>query len=41
VAVVVGHLVLDRMVVAKEEAYLATRFGAAYEAYRARVRRWV
>ena len=41
VAVVAGHLVLDRMVVAKEEAYLARRFGATYEAYRARVRRWV
>jgi protein-S-isoprenylcysteine O-methyltransferase Ste14 len=41
VAVVAAHLVLDRLVVAKEEAYLATRFGAAYETYRARVRRWV
>ena len=41
VAVVASHLVLDRLVVAKEEAYLATRFGAAYEAYRGRVRRWV
>lgn len=41
VAVVLAHLVLDRFVVAREEAYLATRFGAAYEAYRARVRRWV
>jgi protein-S-isoprenylcysteine O-methyltransferase Ste14 len=41
VAVVASHLVLDRLVVAKEEAYLAARFGAAYEAYRARVRRWV
>jgi protein-S-isoprenylcysteine O-methyltransferase Ste14 len=41
VALAAAHLVLDRLVVAKEEAYLATRFGAAYEAYRARVRRWV
>ncbi len=41
VAVVLAHLVLDRFVVAKEEAYLTTRFGAAYEAYRSRVRRWV
>jgi len=40
-AVVVSHLMLDRFVVAREEAYLATRFGAAYEAYRRRVRRWV
>ncbi|MEY4795097.1 MAG: hypothetical protein RL724_2033, partial [Pseudomonadota bacterium] len=34
-------LALDRLVVAKEEAYLTTRFGDAYEAYRKRVRRWV
>nr|WP_246522172.1 isoprenylcysteine carboxylmethyltransferase family protein [Neoroseomonas terrae] len=41
VALVGGHLLLDRMVVAREEAYLAARFGAAYEAYRGRVRRWL
>lgn len=41
VALAAAHLVLDRLVVAKEEAYLTTRFGAAYEAYRGRVRRWV
>jgi protein-S-isoprenylcysteine O-methyltransferase Ste14 len=41
IALAAAHLVLDRLVVAKEEAYLATRFGAAYEAYRGRVRRWV
>ncbi len=41
VALAAAHLVLDRLVVAKEEAYLATRFGAAYEAYRGRVRRWL
>jgi protein-S-isoprenylcysteine O-methyltransferase Ste14 len=40
-AVAATHLLLDRLVVAREEAYLATRFGAAYEAYRGRVRRWV
>ena len=28
-------------VVAREEAYLARRLGAPYEAYRGRVRRWV
>jgi protein-S-isoprenylcysteine O-methyltransferase Ste14 len=39
--VAVLHGVLDRLVIAKEEAYLATRFGAAYEAYKARVRRWI
>jgi protein-S-isoprenylcysteine O-methyltransferase Ste14 len=41
VAVAVLHALLDRLVIAREEAYLATRFGAAYEAYRARVRRWM
>jgi len=30
-----------KIVVVKEEAYLAARFGAEYEAYRARVRRWL
>jgi protein-S-isoprenylcysteine O-methyltransferase Ste14 len=40
-ALMVCHLALDRLVVTKEEAYLSTRFGAAYEAYRTRVRRWV
>jgi protein-S-isoprenylcysteine O-methyltransferase Ste14 len=41
VGVAVLHGVLDRMVIAREEAYLATRFGAAYEAYQGRVRRWM
>jgi protein-S-isoprenylcysteine O-methyltransferase Ste14 len=40
-ALIICHLALDRLVVTKEEAYLSTRFGAAYEAYRTRVRRWV
>lgn len=39
--VAVLHGVLDRLVIAKEEAYLATRFGAAYAAYKGRVRRWM
>ena len=39
--VAVLHGVLDRLVIAKEEAYLATRFGAAYEGYKGRVRRWM
>jgi protein-S-isoprenylcysteine O-methyltransferase Ste14 len=41
VGVAVLHALLDRLVIAKEEAYLASRFGAAYEAYRGRVRRWM
>lgn len=41
IAVAVLHLLLSRLVIAKEEAYLATRFGAAYDAYQARVRRWL
>lgn len=41
VGVAVLHALLDRLVIAKEEAYLAARFGAAYEAYRGRVRRWM
>jgi protein-S-isoprenylcysteine O-methyltransferase Ste14 len=41
IALLVSHLVLDRLVVAREEAYLATRFGEAFAAYRGRVRRWL
>jgi protein-S-isoprenylcysteine O-methyltransferase Ste14 len=41
IGVVVLHGLLDRLVIAKEEAYLAGRFGAAYEAYKARIRRWM
>ncbi len=33
--------VVDRFVIAREERYLSARFGAEYEAYRARVRRWL
>lgn len=32
---------LDRLAIAREEAYLARRFGAAYRQYRAKVRRWI
>lgn len=32
---------VDRFVIAREERYLSARFGADYEAYRARVRRWL
>ena len=41
VGVVVAFAVLDRLVVAREEAYLRTRFGAAYSEYAGRVRRWL
>jgi protein-S-isoprenylcysteine O-methyltransferase Ste14 len=41
IGVALLHALLDRMVIAREEAYLAARFGAAYEAYRARVRKWM
>ena len=34
-------LAIDRLVIAREEAYLRRRFGAEYEAYTARVRRWL
>lgn len=41
VAAAVAWALLDRTVVAREEAYLAARFGAAYASYRTRVRRWL
>ncbi|GLQ55079.1 methyltransferase family protein [Devosia nitrariae] len=34
-------LVLDRMIVAREEAYLSRKFGAEYQALLARTRRWL
>ena len=34
-------LVMDRMVIAREEAYLVRRFGDEYRRYRERVRRWL
>lgn len=42
-AILVGIVVviLDRVVVAREEAYLQRRFGTDYEAYRRQVRRWL
>ena len=33
--------VVDQFVIAREERYLAARFGADYDAYRNRVRRWL
>jgi protein-S-isoprenylcysteine O-methyltransferase Ste14 len=41
IGVALLHALLDRLVIAREEAYLAARFGAAYDAYRARVRKWM
>jgi protein-S-isoprenylcysteine O-methyltransferase Ste14 len=32
---------VDRFVIAREEAYLRRRFGAEYDVYTARVRRWL
>jgi protein-S-isoprenylcysteine O-methyltransferase Ste14 len=34
-------LMIDRMVIAREERYLEERFGEDYRAYRRRVRRWL
>ena len=34
-------LVLDRVVIPREESHLAARFGEEYHAYRSRVRRWL
>lgn len=34
-------VVIDRFVVAREEAYLRRRFGPAYLSYQERVRRWI
>ena len=32
---------VDRLVIAREEAYLSRRFGSEFDAYAARVRRWL
>ncbi|WP_427789593.1 methyltransferase family protein [Brevundimonas diminuta] len=34
-------IVIDRFVIAREERYLADRFGSQYAAYKERVRRWL
>ena len=34
-------VVVDRFVIQREERYLAAKFGADYDAYRGRVRRWL
>ena len=37
----VGVILLDRWMIAPEERYLGQVFGKDYEAYRAKVRRWI
>ena len=34
-------MVIDRFVVVREERYLTTKFGAEYQAYQGKVRRWL
>jgi protein-S-isoprenylcysteine O-methyltransferase Ste14 len=34
-------MALTKLAIEREEAYLRRRFGAAYEAYAARTRRWI
>lgn len=34
-------VVVDRLVIRREERYLANKFGAAYDSYRQKVRRWL
>ena len=34
-------LLLDRIIIAGEERYLADKYGATYDAYRQKVRRWL
>ncbi|MGQ0589776.1 MAG: methyltransferase family protein [Sphingosinicella sp.] len=41
VLLAVTLVVIDRYVIAREEAYLTRQFGADYEAYRSKVRRWL
>ena len=40
-ATVIAVLVIDRMVIAREEAFLTAKFGDDYLSYKARVRRWI
>lgn len=39
--VLMATLIIDRFVIAREEAYLLRRFGDDYRAYQSRVRRWI
>lgn len=38
---ILAMIIVDRLVIAREEAYLARRFGEDYLAYRRAVRRWL
>jgi protein-S-isoprenylcysteine O-methyltransferase Ste14 len=38
---VLSLIVIDRLVIAREEAYLRRRFGEEYDTYTRRVRRWI
>jgi len=40
-ATVIAVLVIDRMVIVREETFLEAKFGDDYLAYKARVRRWI
>lgn len=40
-AVPVGAVLVDRLVIAREERYLARKFGEEYLSYKRRVRRWL
>lgn len=40
-AVPVGVVAMDRLVIAREERYLEGKFGEEYLAYKRRVRRWI
>ena len=34
-------IIVDRAVIAREEAYLLRRFGDSYVVYKSKVRRWI
>jgi protein-S-isoprenylcysteine O-methyltransferase Ste14 len=40
-AVAIGLILIDRVVITREERYLERKFGAEYLSYKRRVRRWI